>query len=96
MTKNICNDKKGTDKLLHLSCEFLIASLVGMLLTVVTFSTAWTPAAIAFVTGMAAGIWKECRDRRKSGNHFCVWDLVWDAGGSALGAGYAFILHYNL
>ena len=90
----ICNDKTGSDKLFHLFCEFIIATVIGSLISVIPFPSAWIAAAIAFAVAFGAGIWKECKDSKEDGNHFCVWDLTWDAIGCLIGAALAFLANY--
>ena len=48
MTK-ICNDKTGSDKKLHVFCEFVIAAIIGSLVSFIHFPSAWIAAAIAFI-----------------------------------------------
>lgn len=93
MTK-ICNDKTGSDKKLHVFCEFIIAAIIGSLVSFIHFPSAWIAAAIAFVVAFAFGIWKEVKDAKKQGNHFCVWDLAWDLVGCLAGAVVAFLANY--
>ena len=56
--------------------------------------SAWIAAAIAFIVAFAFGIWKEVKDAKKQGNHFCVWDLAWDLVGCLAGAVVAFLANY--
>lgn len=93
MTK-ICNDKTGSDKKLHALVTFAIGAVLAGLLSVFKFPTSLLPAAIAFVAALAVGIAKECRDRKQTGNHFCVWDLIADALGALAGAALAFLANY--
>lgn len=90
----ICNDKKGSDKKLHVFCEFAIAAAVGGVISPIHFPSAWIAAVIALAVALAFGIWKECRDRKQKGNHFCVWDLAWDVVGSVAGSAVAFLANY--
>lgn len=94
MKQKICNDKTGSDKKLHVFCEFVIAAVIGALISLIHFPSAWIAAAIAFVVAFAFGIWKECKDRKQKGNHFCVWDLAWDVVGCLAGAVLAFLANY--
>lgn len=94
MKQKICNDKTGSDKKLHVFCEFVIAAVIGALISLIHFPSAWIAAAIAFVVAFAFGIWKECKDRKQKGNHFCVWDLAWDVVGCVAGAVLAFLANY--
>lgn len=94
MTKKICNDKSGSDKMLHVFCEFVIGALVGVSISFVHFPSAFIAAAIAFAVAFAFGIWKEIKDRKQKGNHFCVWDLAWDVVGCLAGSLLAFLTNY--
>ena len=93
MTK-ICNDRGGSDKKLHAFVALVIAALVGVPMAPVPFPSAWMAGAVAFAVTMAAGIWKEVRDARQKGNHFCVWDLLADAAGALCGAAVATLANY--
>jgi uncharacterized protein YfiM (DUF2279 family) len=90
----ICKDKKGSDKKLHMFCEFAIAAAVGGLISPFQFPSALIAAVIAFAVALTFGIWKECRDSKQKGNHFCVWDLAWDVVGCVAGAVLAFLANY--
>ncbi len=92
MTK-ICKDKTGRDKRLHVFCEFVIAAVSGVSVSLLHVS-AMVCAVIAFAVAIAAGIWKEVKDRRQEGNHFCMWDLTWDFVGSVAGASLSFLASY--
>lgn len=94
MKQKICKDKTGSDKKLHVFCEFVIAAVIGALVSIIHFPSAWIAAAIAFVVALAFGIWKESKDRKQKGNHFCVWDLAWDVVGCVAGAVLAFLANY--
>lgn len=93
MTK-VCNDKTGSDKMLHVFCEFIIAAVVGVLMSFVHFPSSWYAAGIAFVVAFAVGVWKECKDVHNAGNHFCLWDLLWDVLGCLLGSSVALLANY--
>lgn len=93
MTK-ICNDKTGSDKKLHVFCEFVIASLAGGLMSLIPFSTSVWAAVIAYAVALAFGIWKEVKDSKQKGNHFCIWDLAWDQLGCFGGSVVAFLANY--
>lgn len=93
MTK-ICNDKTGSDKKLHVFLELVIAALIGALMSFIHFPSAFIAAAIAFAVAFAFGIWKEVKDSKQKGNHFCVWDLAWDVVGSLGGSVIAFLANY--
>lgn len=94
MTKKICNDKTGSDKKLHVFCEFVIAAFIGGLVSFIHFPSAIIAAVIAFAVAFAFGICKEVKDSKQKGNHFCVWDLAWDVVGSLAGAVLAFLANY--
>lgn len=94
MTKKICNDRTGGDKKLHVCCEFLIAAVIGVLVSFIQFPSAFIAAAIAFTVAFAFGICKEVKDSKQKGNHFCVWDLAWDILGCLAGAILAFLANY--
>lgn len=95
MTK-ICNDKGGNDKKLHVFCEFLIAAIVAALISFIPFASAWEAATIAFVIAFAVGIWREVKNSRQKGNHFCIWDLLWDIPGCLGGSVVAFFANYYI
>lgn len=94
MEKKICNDTTGDDKKLHVFIEFCIATMVGTLISVIPFPHAIWAAIIAFVVAFAFGIWKEKKDAKQAGNHFCIWDLMWDAVGCLGGSVVAFLANY--
>lgn len=93
MTK-ICNDKTGSDKKLHALVTFAIGAVLAVILSFFKFPTSLLPAAITFCAALAAGIAKECRDRKQTGNHFCIWDLLADAIGALAAATLAFLANY--
>lgn len=94
---NLCNDPTGGDKTLHLVCGFIIAAMAGVPLSFMHFPSAWIPAATAFAVALVSGLVKEIIDSRRSGNHFCVWDLVYDTAGSLAGAAVTFVFAtYNV
>lgn len=84
MTK-ICNDRGGYDKKIHVFVSFCIAGVLSAFLAPVPFPTPWLVGLVAFVVAVAVGVGKEVYDRRHGG-HFCVWDLVADLLGAALGS----------
>lgn len=85
MTTN-CNDKRGIDKPLHGLAEYAIATAAYTALRLAGLGIAWS-AALALAIAFAAGIAKEMMDARRKGNHFCRWDLAWDAAGAVCGLG---------
>lgn len=92
MTK-ICKDKTGRDKRLHVFCEFVIAAVSGVSVSLLHVS-AMVCAVIAFAVAFAFGIYKEVKDSKQKGNHFCVWDLAWDIVGCLVGAVFVFLANY--
>lgn len=82
---SVCNDKKGSDKFLHALVCFCVAATVGSLLALMLPNKEWSAIIVAFCMAFVAGLWKEVRDSKRNGNHFCVWDLVADVTGAALG-----------
>ena len=63
-------------------------------MSLIHFPSAWIAAGIAYTVALAFGIWKEVRDSKQKGNHFCVWDLAWDQIGCLGGAVLAFFANY--
>ena len=55
MKKKICNDKTGDDKKFHVFCEFIIATIVGSLMSL---PSAWIAAGIAYTVALAFGIYR--------------------------------------
>ncbi len=88
---NVCKDKKGSDKVIHAFVCFCIAAIVGALVAHIPPHKEWVAVVVAFCVALAVGLWKEFRDRKQKGNHFCVWDLVADVIGAALGSGVAWL-----
>lgn len=82
----ICKDKTGADKKLHVFVAFVIAAFVGGIVANIPPHNPWLTTAIAFAVAIAVGIWKEVKDSRQKGNHFCVWDLLWDTAGALAGS----------
>ena len=83
----ICNDRKGGDKILHALVCFIIAVVVGTIAAhLLRAYSPWLTFGIALVAALAVGIWKELRDSKQKGNHFCVWDLIADLIGATAGA----------
>lgn len=90
----ICNDKIGSDKKLHVFLEFCIAALFGSFISPIPFPHAIWAAILAFAVAFGFGLWKEKKDAKEQGNHFCIWDLAWDAVGCFAGAVIAFLANY--
>lgn len=91
MTQKICNDRTGSDKKIHALVAFAIGAILAVLLSVFNFSNPALPAVITFAITIAIGIAKECYDRKQTGNHFCIWDLMADAVGATAASALAFI-----
>lgn len=83
---SLCNDKKGFDKILHFIAGFFIAAVVGALVAHLFPSKEWLTYAVSLTAAVLGGLWKESRDCRKSGNHFCLWDWIATISGGAIGA----------
>ena len=66
--------KIAPDKYMHYAWCVTIALFAGCI--------AWW---LGLATAMAIGFWKESRDSRQEGNHFCWWDLLADAIGAVVG-----------
>lgn len=88
---NVCKDKKGSDKFLHAFVCFCIAVVVGALVAHIPPHKEWVAVVVAFTVALAAGLWKEFRDRKEKGDHFCVWDLLADIAGATLGSVVAWL-----
>jgi len=65
-----------------------------VLVSFMHFPSAWIAAGIAYAVALAFGIWKEIKDSKKKGNHFCIWDLAWDQVGCLGGSVVAFLANY--
>lgn len=94
MSHKICNDKTGADKKLHALVCFAIGAVLAFFLSFIKLPTPFIAAVIAFVGAMAVGIYKEIRDSKQPGNHFCVWDILSDAVGAILAAALAYLANY--
>ena len=84
--------------------NFLVSLGLAIILSIILASvirpiaqevTAGTRTAIAYcislIETMAIGIYKELRDHKQAGNHFCWYDLLADAAGALLGSLGAFV-----
>lgn len=88
----VCNDKKGEDKWYHRFVTFVIAVIAGAILASLPIGIAsWGKALISFAVAIAVGVWKEWRDYKSAGNHFCVWDLLADFSGAVVGSLFAWL-----
>ena len=88
-----------TDKVLHFIVSLILAILASTFIANAIYNlmpdnpgarTATAYGAALFVT-LAIGVWKEARDRKHAGNHFCWYDLAADAIGAVLGSFGAFV-----
>lgn len=88
-----------TDKVLHFIVSLILAILASTFIANAIYNlmpdnpgarTATAYGATLFVT-LAIGVWKEARDRKQAGNHFCWYDLAADAIGAVLGSFGAFV-----
>lgn len=86
--------KVPTDKMLHFIVSLILAILASTVIANAIYNimpdnpgarTAIAYGAALFVT-LAIGVWKEGRDRRQAGNHFCWKDLSADAVGALIGS----------
>lgn len=93
MTKKLCNDRKGYDKIFHLGLSFGLGCVLAGVFSFVPFSP-WLAALCVFGLTLAVGIGKELKDRRKPGGHFCVWDLVADFIGALAATPVAYFANY--
>ena len=84
--KKSCNDRGGYDKRLHLVAGTVIAAIVSSITANIPPNIWWVAALAGIAAAVLAGIWRELRGRKKQGNHFCPWDLLWTAAGGVLGS----------
>lgn len=91
--------KVPTDKVLHFIVSLILAILASTVIANAIYNlmpnnpgarTATAYGAALFVT-LAIGVWKEARDRKQAGNHFCWKDLVADLAGAVIGSAGAFV-----
>lgn len=87
--------KIGIDKLWHFCVCFVVAFFVACLANLALYSAfpvlrgkanVFISMAIAFVVALAIGVYKEVKDSKQTGNHFCWKDLLADAIGAAIGS----------
>ena len=91
--------KVPTDKMLHFIVSLLLAIVASTIIANAIYNimpdnpgarTATAYGAALFAT-LAIGVWKESRDRKQAGNHFCWKGLAADAVGAVLGSLGAFV-----
>lgn len=91
--------KVPTDKMLHFIVSLLLAIVASTIIANAIYNimpdnpgarTATAYGAALFAT-LAIGVWKESRDHKQAGNHFCWKDLAADAVGAVLGSLGAFV-----
>lgn len=90
------------DKFLHFVFSLFMAIVLSTILANATYQLApqfpgvraicaWV---LTFEATLAVGVWKELRDRKQSGNHFCWRDLIADALGAFVGSWFAFATYF--
>lgn len=91
--------KISSDKVLHFIVSLLLAILASTMIANAIYNlmpdnpgarTATAYGAAIFVT-LSIGVWKEARDRKQAGNHFCWKDLAADTAGAVIGSAGAFV-----
>lgn len=90
----ICSDKKGDDKKLHIFMSFVIGAVFAGLFSMIHFPWSIWSSVATFGAVMLVGIAKEVYDMRKVGNHFCVWDLLYDGYGAVAASIIAYFANY--
>lgn len=87
--------KIATDKILHFLACLAIALIASSLAANILYylwpgGRGWNHVAAAYAVGviatLAVGIFKEARDSKQTGNHFCWLDLLADLCGALIGA----------
>ncbi len=93
----LCSDVRGYDKLLHFLMGMLICLLIGVTFAV-TFPPhiPWLTVTVALTAVAVIGLIKELLDSRFSGNHFCLWDLIYTIGGGVLISWLPWLVSYLL
>lgn len=90
----LCKDKGGSDKWLHFIVIIAIGAVLSGLLSMAKFLAPVACAAIVFAVCAGLGVYKEIRDGKAEGNHFCVWDLACDLAAAVLIAAVAYAANY--
>ena len=93
--------KISKDKVAHFIVSLVIALAVSSLFANVTYplspknpwTRSWISFAAAMIVTLAIGIWKEIRDSKQPGNHFCLYDLLADFAGAAAGSMCGFLTY---
>lgn len=93
MTKKICNDRKGYDKVFHMALSFGLGSVLAGVFSFVPFSP-WLAAVLVFVIVVLCGIAWEIYHHIKHGTHICIWDIMWDAVGALAATPVAYFANY--
>lgn len=90
----LCKDKGGSDKWLHFIVILAVGAVLSGLLSMAKFLAPVACAAIVFAVCAGLGVYKEIRDGKAEGNHFCWWDLLCDAAGALVAATVAWLANY--
>lgn len=77
--------KIGIDKKYHWGVCLLISFLVSSICANLFHPYWWVAVLAGFLTAVAIGVWKEVKDSKQPGNHFCWHDLIADACGALSG-----------
>lgn len=93
MKQKICKDWKGYDKIFHIAVSLAIGLVCAGILSFIPVKP-WLASAITFTVVMIVGIYKEVRDKKQKGNHFCVWDLLADCIAAVAAAVVAWLANY--
>lgn len=93
--------KISIDKILHFIVCLIIAFIVSTVMANLVYQFApndpGTRAATSYVAALfvalAIGVWKESRDKKQQGNHFCWRDIIADIVGALIGSCGAFVTY---
>lgn len=81
----LCKDKRGSDKILHLILGGFICLIVGIFFAHVPPHMPWLTMALSLSAVLVVGFcWEFFRKRKFSGNHICIWDVLWTLAGGVL------------